>query len=121
MRQGLNVESGLNDEICVPLFFVVLAIAQAQAGEVSDVAAFRLVAEEIGFGILGGVVAGTLAVVVVVLAGRRDLIESTWLRRVTLAVRASAGRRPAGAGTLSQPRRGGRAVECGGLENRCPS
>ena len=44
VRQGLNVESGLNDGICVPLFFVVLAIAQAQAGDVTDVAAFRLVA-----------------------------------------------------------------------------
>ena len=71
VRQGLNVESGLNDGICVPLFFIVLAIAQAQAGDVSDVAAFRLVVEEIGYGILGGVIAGTLAAGVVVLAGSR--------------------------------------------------
>lgn len=32
IRQGLNVESGLNDGICVPLFLIVLAIAQAEAG-----------------------------------------------------------------------------------------
>ena len=32
VRQGLNVESGLNDGICVPLFFIALAIAQADAG-----------------------------------------------------------------------------------------
>ena len=29
IRQGLNVESGLNDGICVPLLFIVLAIAEA--------------------------------------------------------------------------------------------
>ena len=28
VRQGLNVESGLNDGICVPLFFIALAIAR---------------------------------------------------------------------------------------------
>jgi len=32
VRQGLNVESGLNDGICVPLFWIVLAIAQAESG-----------------------------------------------------------------------------------------
>jgi NhaP-type Na+/H+ or K+/H+ antiporter len=85
VRQGLNVESGLNDGICVPLFFIVLAIAQAQAGDVTDVAAFRLVVEEIGYGILGGVVAGTLAAAVVVLAGGRRLVEGTWLQVVPLA------------------------------------
>ena len=33
IRQGLNVESGLNDGICVPLLFIVLAIAEADAGQ----------------------------------------------------------------------------------------
>ena len=37
VRQGLNVESGLNDGICVPLFFIALVITQADAGEVSDI------------------------------------------------------------------------------------
>ena len=34
VRQSLNVESGLNDGICVPLLFIVLAVAEADAGEV---------------------------------------------------------------------------------------
>jgi len=85
VRQGLNVESGLNDGICVPLFFIVLAVAQAQAGDESNVAAFRLVVEEIGFGILGGTIAGVIAAGVVVLAGQRRLIEGTWLQVVPLA------------------------------------
>jgi hypothetical protein len=35
-RQGLNVESGLNDGICVPLFWIVLAIAQAESGAIGN-------------------------------------------------------------------------------------
>ena len=83
VRQGLNVESGLNDGICVPLFFIVLAVAQAEAGDVSDVAAFRLVvrgdrlrhrwAESL---------AGVLAAAVVVLAGGRRLVDGPWLQVV---------------------------------------
>src|SRR5438270_10112382 len=32
IRQGLNVESGLNDGLCVPLLTIALAVAQADAG-----------------------------------------------------------------------------------------
>src|SRR6478736_7929474 len=82
VRQGLNVESGLNDGICVPLFFIVLAIAQADAGDVSDVAAFRLVVEEIGWGVVGGLIAGTLAAAVVVLGRRYRFVDDQWLQVV---------------------------------------
>jgi NhaP-type Na+/H+ or K+/H+ antiporter len=85
VRQGLNVESGLNDGICVPLFFIVLAIAQADAGEVSDVTALRLVVEEIGYGIAGGVIAGTLAAAVVVLGRRHRFVDDQWLQVVPVA------------------------------------
>ena len=34
IRQGLNVESGLNDGICVPLLFIALAIAEADDGAI---------------------------------------------------------------------------------------
>ena len=36
IRQGLNVESGLNDGLCVPLFFMAIALAEADTGTVSD-------------------------------------------------------------------------------------
>lgn len=85
VRQGLNVESGLNDGICVPLFWIVLAIAQAEAGAIGNGAAIRLVLEQIGFGILAGLVAGLAAACVVVVAGRRDLVGHSWLQIVPLA------------------------------------
>ena len=43
IRQGLNVESGLDDGICVPLFWIVLAIAQAESGAIGEGAAAGVV------------------------------------------------------------------------------
>ena len=85
VRQSLNVESGLNDGICVPLFFIALAVAQAEEGAIGDGAAARLVAEQIGYGILGGVLAGVAAAAVVVLAGGRGLVDPAWLQIVPVA------------------------------------
>jgi NhaP-type Na+/H+ or K+/H+ antiporter len=85
VRQSLNVESGLNDGICVPLFFIALAIALADEGAVGDGHAAQLVAEKIGYGVLGGVVAGAAAAAVVVYAGGRRLVDEMWLQVVPLA------------------------------------
>ena len=85
VRQSLNVESGLNDGICVPLFFIALAVALAEEGAIGNGAAAELVLEKIGYGVLGGVVAGTAAAAVVVQAGGRRFIDATWLQIVPLA------------------------------------
>jgi NhaP-type Na+/H+ or K+/H+ antiporter len=80
IRQGLNVESGLNDGICVPLLFIVLAVAETDANEMSAAHAVRLVVEEIGFGIVGGVLAGVVTAAVIVFGTRRRLIDPSWLQ-----------------------------------------
>jgi NhaP-type Na+/H+ or K+/H+ antiporter len=85
VRQSLNVESGLNDGICVPLFLIALAIAQAEESAVGHGHAAELVAEKIGYGVAGGVVAGAAAAAVVVLGSRRHAVDSTWLQVVPLA------------------------------------
>ena len=85
VRQGLNVESGLNDGICVPLFFIALAVAQAEEGAIGEGAAVRLVSEQIGYGILAGVIAGAAAAGVIVLAAGRGLVNRAWLQVVPLA------------------------------------
>jgi len=85
VRQSLNVESGLNDGICVPLFLVALAIALAEGGEIGEGLAVELVAEKIGLGVVGGVVAGTAAAVVVVHAGGKRWVGETWLQVAPLA------------------------------------
>ena len=85
VRQSLNVEAGLNDGICVPLFLIALAVAQAEEGAVGHGAAARLVAEKIGYGVVGGAVAGAAAAAVVVYAGGRGLISAPWRQVVPLA------------------------------------
>ena len=85
VRQGLNVESGLNDGICVPLFFIVLALAQADSGDRTEVAAAKLVLDEIGYGLLSGIAVGVLGAVVVIVAGRRRWIDEAWLQIVPAA------------------------------------
>ena len=90
VRQGLNVESGLNDGICVPFLLIAIAIAEAEEGAIGNGAAARLVLEEIGYGCLGGVVAGLAAAVVVRAAVPRRLVDSTWLQVVPVAGAAFA-------------------------------
>lgn len=90
VRQGLNVESGLNDGICVPLFLIVLAVARAESGAIGDGAAVRLVAEQIGFGIVAGVGAGAIAGTVLVVVGRRYPLDHLWRQIVPVAAAALA-------------------------------
>ena len=90
IRQGLNVESGLNDGICVPVLYIVLAAADVESNVASAHHAIAIVAEEIGYGILGGVGAGLVTAGVVVFAGRRDLIVGSWLQVIPLAGAALA-------------------------------
>jgi NhaP-type Na+/H+ or K+/H+ antiporter len=78
IRQALNVESGLNDGICVPLLFAAVAIADVQSEISGGRSPGTLLLEEIGYGVLGGVVAGVLIAVIVTQAGRRGLIAAPW-------------------------------------------
>ncbi|HEV2981759.1 MAG TPA: cation:proton antiporter [Solirubrobacteraceae bacterium] len=83
VRQGLNVESGLNDGICVPLLLIALAAADVEDKSTSGHHAVAIVAEQIGYGILGGLVAGIAAAAAV--AYRRNLISGSWLQVIPIA------------------------------------
>jgi NhaP-type Na+/H+ or K+/H+ antiporter len=90
IRQGLNVESGLNDGICVPLLFIVLAAAETDAGESSAPHAVRIVVEEISYGVAGGVVAGAVAAAAIMLGTSKRWIDPSWLQIVPVAGAALA-------------------------------
>ena len=85
IRQGLNVESGLNDGICVPLFFIAVGLAEADADTTSVHSAVHLVVEQIGYGALGGLIAGVGAALVERQAVRHGWTESSWLQVFTFA------------------------------------
>jgi sodium/hydrogen antiporter len=85
VRQGLNVESGLNDGLCVPIFFIAIAVAEADAGTSSGHAATNLVLEQIGYGLLGGIPAGIIGALALRFSARRKLIELHWMQILTVA------------------------------------
>jgi len=90
IRQGLNVESGLNDGICVPLLFIALALADAESHIKSAQGAAVLVVEAIGYGVLFGVVSGVAGAVLLRIARARDLAEPVWLQVLPVGVAAAS-------------------------------
>ena len=82
VRQSLNVESGLNDGICVPLLLIVLATASGAGGAPHPA---QVLGEEIGYGLIGGASAGALASGIVIAAGARGLIDDAWRQIIPVA------------------------------------
>jgi len=89
LRQSLNVESGLNDGIAVPLVTVVLAIAVAEeAGSSADW--LELAAKQVGFGVLAGVAVGAIGGRLLdsrVIAGA---VEGIYRQLATISIAAAA-------------------------------
>ena len=55
IREGLNIESGLNDGLCVPILFVFIALALGSGVEGgSTMLALKLVIQELGIGLVVG-------------------------------------------------------------------
>jgi NhaP-type Na+/H+ or K+/H+ antiporter len=81
IRNALNVESGLNDGICVPLVLILLALA-AQAATAHAASSLALVtfAEEIGIGLVVGLGCATLAVPAARSALRRGWTDPGWIQ-----------------------------------------
>jgi NhaP-type Na+/H+ or K+/H+ antiporter len=79
LREGLNVESGLNDGLCVPVLLVFLALATGTThGEGGTSLALTLVAEEIGIGAAVGIGFAYLAVKVLRVALNRGWLTDIW-------------------------------------------
>ncbi|MFN8141251.1 MAG: cation:proton antiporter [Solirubrobacterales bacterium] len=90
IRQGLNVESGLNDGICVPLLFAAVAAADIESGIADGRSVHTLLLEEIGFGVMAGAAAGILIAAILVYGGRRNMISGVWKQVIPAAGAALA-------------------------------
>ena len=87
VRQGLSVESGLNDGICVPILFVFLALATGKSGEEGPwQLAIMLVAEEIGIGLAVGLVLTAMAGLLLKFAKRQGWLTHTWIQLPVVAL-----------------------------------
>jgi NhaP-type Na+/H+ or K+/H+ antiporter len=89
VRQGLNVESGLNDGIAVPVFTTLTAIAVAETAGASHSLATELI-QQLGWGLACGVGAGVGGAVVLLFAHRRGWLSPAWLGIAGLLVAAVA-------------------------------
>ena len=79
IREGLNVESGLNDGICVPILFIFLALASSTGADGStSMLALKLVVEAIGIGAAIGAGLTFLAVRLFPHCAERGWVTETW-------------------------------------------
>ena len=87
VRQGLNVESGLNDGICVPILYVFLALATGNGGEGGPwQLAMVLVVKEIGIGLAVGLVLTTMAALLLKFAKGKQWLTHTWIQVPVVAL-----------------------------------
>jgi NhaP-type Na+/H+ or K+/H+ antiporter len=87
IRQSLNLESGLNDGICVPFLFLFLTLALDLKldGETWQFA-LGLVAKQIGIGLAVGLVLTALIVELIRLASSRHWLTPTWIQIPVVAL-----------------------------------
>ncbi len=79
LREALNIESGLNDGICVPIVVLLLGLAiGTQIEHGTMIHAVRVVAEEIGIGLVVGLVLTWLTTLMLRFAEGRGWIGKHW-------------------------------------------
>jgi sodium/hydrogen antiporter len=85
VRQALNVESGLNDGICVPLLVIALAWADTESGTLSANESLGVAAEAIGYGAAAGVLVGSATALLLGRAVRAGWSGGSWEQVVPFA------------------------------------
>ena len=89
IREGLNIESGLNDGICVPILFLFIALALGvDTGGSSFLFAVKLIAQEVGIGLIVGLGLVAIATRVLQACYDRGWLTEVWIQLpvITLAL-----------------------------------
>ena len=90
MHEALNLESGLNDGICVPIVVILLGLAvgiQIEGGTLGHVA--WVVVEEIGVGLIAGLALTWLTIRMLHFAEERAWISENWVEIPIVALVAA--------------------------------
>ncbi len=90
LRQGLNVESGLNDGICVPLLFAAIALATVEETAGGEVEILRDLLIEISVALVVGLATAVSAAALFTASGARGWLDHNWAQVVPLATAAVA-------------------------------
>jgi len=89
IREGLNIESGLNDGICVPILFLFIALALGvDTGDSNLFFATKLIAKEVGIGLVVGLGLVAIATKILQVCYDRGWITEIWIQLpvITLAL-----------------------------------
>lgn len=89
IRSTLNVESGLNDGIAVPIVLLLLALYTAQNSEVTNTDAVLLFLKEIGIGALVGLGISYSASLLIKLSLKRHWLEESWRPMLMITISIS--------------------------------
>lgn len=89
IREGLNVESGLNDGLCVPflLLFVTLSLGEQEGS--TTVTAVTLVVEELGVGIVVGLAFAGAGYLLLRECRNRGWVTDVWMQITSVALAVS--------------------------------
>jgi NhaP-type Na+/H+ or K+/H+ antiporter len=90
LRQGLNVESGLNDGVCVPLLFAAVAFAELDEQPTFDGEILVDLVKEVGIALGVGAVVAVVVAWVFMKSDRRGWLDEQWGQVVPLATAAVA-------------------------------
>ena len=87
VRESLNVESGLNDGICVPviLFFIALAAGSVEASESAGLV-LQLPLKVIGIGLVVGLLLAVVGGFALRTCASRGWVSGTWLQMPIIAL-----------------------------------
>ena len=87
LRESLNVESGLNDGICVPVLFLFIALFSSQTGDGVRLSfGLALFAKQIGIGIIAGLLITWVADRLVNYSQSRGWISKSWETVIICAI-----------------------------------
>jgi len=80
IREGLNVESGLNDGICVPIVLFFIALAVSVDGGESVTPALVLLAQELGIGMAVGLGLALVGTAMLRWCWKRGWVTEIWMQ-----------------------------------------
>lgn len=86
LREGLNVESGLNDGLAVPFLLAFIALEVGSEEGIGSGLVLRLLAEELGIGLAIGVGIAALGAWLLKNCWRRGWVSNTWVQITTVAL-----------------------------------
>ena len=86
LREGLSVESGLNDGVCVPLLFAAIALAELEDAPTFDGGILGDLVAEVGIAVLVGTAAAVVVAWLRRTAEQRQWMNHEWSRIIPAAV-----------------------------------